>query len=94
MPNSTSHRSTSNNDEDFPAHAEKTHDCYVAVHSLDEPTGQVYVDQMGEFPCTSSNGNHYVMVLYDYDSNAILMDQFEIEKAPPLSKHTNGCTDD
>ena len=72
---STPDHSTSTDDDDFPAHAEKTHDCYAAVlHSLDEPTGRTYVDQTGKFPCTSSSCNNYVMVLYDYDSNAILME--------------------
>jgi hypothetical protein len=35
-------------------------------------TGQIFTDQTGRFPVVSSKGNKYVMVLYDYDSNAIL----------------------
>ena len=75
---------TSTDNDDFPEHAEKTHDCYVAVHSLDEPTGRVYVDQTGKFPCTSASGNNYIMVLYDYDSNAILMEPIRNRKGPTL----------
>jgi hypothetical protein len=37
-----------------------------------EATGQIYTNQTGRFPTTSSGGNKYVMILYDYDSNAIL----------------------
>eukprot|EP00543_Licmophora_paradoxa_P007200 CAMPEP_0202442320 /NCGR_PEP_ID=MMETSP1360-20130828/1777_1 /ASSEMBLY_ACC=CAM_ASM_000848 /TAXON_ID=515479 /ORGANISM="Licmophora paradoxa, Strain CCMP2313" /LENGTH=61 /DNA_ID=CAMNT_0049057657 /DNA_START=43 /DNA_END=225 /DNA_ORIENTATION=+ len=37
-----------------------------------EPTGQIYTDQTGKFITPSSNGNQYLMILYDYDSNAIL----------------------
>jgi hypothetical protein len=37
-----------------------------------ETTGQIYTDQTGGFPVTSSPGYKYIMVLYDYDSNAIL----------------------
>jgi hypothetical protein len=37
-----------------------------------ERTGQIYTDQTGTFPITSSKGSKYLMVLYDYDSNAIL----------------------
>lgn len=37
-------------------------------------TGQIYTDQTGRFPTPSSTGNNYVMVLYDYDSNAILVE--------------------
>ena len=36
-----------------------------------EPTGQIYTDQTGRFITPSSNGNNYLLVLYDYDSNAI-----------------------
>jgi hypothetical protein len=37
-----------------------------------EVTGQIYSDQTGRFPQTSSRGNKYIMIVYDYDSNAIL----------------------
>ena len=36
-----------------------------------EPTGQIYTDQTGQFITLSSNGNNYLLVLYNYDSNAI-----------------------
>jgi hypothetical protein len=35
-------------------------------------TGQIYSDQTGRFPVTSSRGNKYIMIVYDYDSTAIL----------------------
>jgi hypothetical protein len=47
----------------------KTHFCYTAFY---EPTGQIYTDQTGKFIAPSSNGNNYLMILYDYDSNSIL----------------------
>ena len=37
-----------------------------------EVTGKTFTDQTGRFPVTSSKGNQYIMVLYDYDSSAIL----------------------
>jgi hypothetical protein len=37
-----------------------------------EITGQIFSDQIGRFPITSSCGNKYIMVVYNYDSNAIL----------------------
>ena len=72
------------NDDAFPGHAEKTHHCYVAVHSLDEHTGKIYADQTGKFPCTSASGNNYIMVIYDYDSNAILLEPIRNRKGPTL----------
>jgi hypothetical protein len=35
-------------------------------------TGNVFSDQTGRFPQTSSRGNKFIMIFYDYDSNAIL----------------------
>jgi hypothetical protein len=43
---------------------------YVYAATID--AGQIYTDQTGRFPVVSSEGNKYIMVLYDYDSNAIL----------------------
>ena len=43
-------------------------------------TGQIHSDQTGRFPITSSRGSKYIMVVYDYDSNAIL--------AEPLKSRT------
>jgi hypothetical protein len=47
----------------------QTHMVYVKAI---QATGQIFTDQTGKFPITSSRGNKYVMVLYDYDSNSIL----------------------
>ena len=53
----------------FPAGI-KTHHCFATVF---EPTGQIYTDQTGRFIAPSSTGNNYLMILYDFDSNAILV---------------------
>jgi hypothetical protein len=37
-------------------------------------TGKVYTDQTGQFPITSSNGYKYMLVMYHYDTNAILVE--------------------
>eukprot|EP00957_Ditylum_brightwellii_P176129 13411749-Ditylum_brightwellii.AAC.1 len=38
-----------------------------------ENIGKIYSDQTGQFPVTASKDNKYVMVLYVYDPNAILL---------------------
>jgi hypothetical protein len=43
-------------------------------------TGKIFTDQTGRFPITSSRGNKYVMICYDYDSNNII--------AEPLKSRT------
>jgi hypothetical protein len=55
----------------------RTHVVYAKVITI---TGQIYSDQTGRFPVTSSKGNKYIMVVYDYYSTAIL--------AEPLKNRT------
>jgi hypothetical protein len=44
-----------------------------------------YSDQTGKFPVQSSRGYNYVMVLYDYDSNAILSKPLKTLQASELT---------
>jgi hypothetical protein len=55
---------------------------YVYAATID--AGQIYTDQTGRFPVVSSKGNKYIMVLYDYDSNAILEKPIKYRTAPEL----------
>jgi hypothetical protein len=48
--------------------------------------GQIYTDQTGRFPVVSSKGNTYIMILYDYDVNAILAQPIKDRTAPELLK--------
>jgi hypothetical protein len=53
----------------------RTHYIYAAIvdSSNDTTTGQIFSDLTGRFPITSSKGNNrYTLIIYDYDSNAIL----------------------
>jgi hypothetical protein len=50
----------------------RTQFVYVAIIQAPNESGQIYTDQTGHFPVTSCQGNKYIMILYDYDSNSIL----------------------
>jgi hypothetical protein len=50
------------------AQEEKRHYMYVVITE----TGQIYTDPTCRFPTTSSSGNKYIFVLYDYDSIIVL----------------------
>jgi hypothetical protein len=47
-----------------------------------EETGRIYTDQTGQFPVRSSNGYRYMLVMYHYDTSAILV-------APLKTRHGN-----
>jgi hypothetical protein len=51
----------------------RSHALFAAVIN---PTRQIYTDQTGQFVLPSSNGNNYLMVVYDYDSNHIFAQPF------------------
>jgi len=55
---------------------ERTHLCYAAMM---EPTGQAYMDLTSKFVATSTTGNNYILIVYNYDRNGIL--------AVPLKTH-------
>jgi hypothetical protein len=57
---------------------------YVYAATID--AGQIYTDQTGRFPVVTSKGNKYIMVLYDYDSHAILAKPIKDRTAPELLK--------
>jgi hypothetical protein len=57
---------------------------FVCAATID--AGQIYTDQTGRFPVVSSKGNKYIMILYDYDSNAILAQPIKDLTAPELLK--------
>ena len=47
------------------------------VYVADQGVRPDFSDQTGRFPRVSSRGNRSVMVLYDYDRNAILTESFK-----------------
>jgi hypothetical protein len=55
---------------------------YIYAATID--AGQIYTDQTGIFPVVSSKGNKYIMILYDFDSNAILAQPIKDRTAPEL----------
>jgi hypothetical protein len=63
-------------------HGIKTQFVYAATIDA----GQIYTDQTGRFPVVSSNGNKYIMILYGYESNAILAQPIKDRTAPELLK--------
>ena len=51
----------------------RTHTIYAATLDPTQPTGNSFSDLTGRFPIQSNLGANYIFVLYDYDSNAILV---------------------
>ena len=60
----------------------RTHHFFAAIVDP-TTTGQIYTDQTGKFIVASSHGHNYILVLYDYDSNTILVE--------PMPNRTGPC---
>ena len=64
-----------------PFDGECTNMVYAAFHEI---RGAVHSDLTGRFPIPSSSGNHYILVVYCYDANAILMLPLQNRKAETI----------
>ena len=56
----------------LPQESHKTQEIFIALFATDTH-GVVYTNLMGKFPHQSSSGMKYILILYHYDSNAILL---------------------
>ena len=54
--------------EGHPLMEMKTRGTYLKI----KPVGTVYIDQTGKFSYVASNGSKYIMIMYDYDCDAIM----------------------
>lgn len=61
---------------------ETTHECYLTFTSKE--SGMSYSDLTGRYPVKSARGNQYLIVLYDYDSNAILVEPLKTRNAAEI----------
>jgi hypothetical protein len=68
----TEHPPTDTNTEQDPEEETDNEITNLLFATIDTTTGKIYTDQTGRFPVTSSQGNQYILVLYDYDTNSIL----------------------
>jgi hypothetical protein len=69
----------SNSDSSTSLIQARTHDIFVTVQPA---AGQVHPDQTGRFTTTSTSGNSYLMVVYDYDSNFIHVEPLKLRSGP------------
>ena len=66
-----------------PKDGKRSHICFVKAVVIN---GQIHSDLTGRFPVPSATGSQYVLVVYDYDSNSILLAPTKSRKAGELLK--------
>ena len=62
-----------------------TNDCIAQIIPF-QKTSKAYMDLTGRFPHRSSRGNEYILVVYDYDSNAILVEALSSRTAGEIKR--------
>ena len=62
----------------------RSHTIYSAIIDPSTPTGRTYSDLTGRFPVQSNRGANYILVIYKYDSNAILVRPLRNRTAPEI----------
>jgi hypothetical protein len=73
-----SHPSIKPHDDSSPTPiSSRTHEVFVAIQAA---TGKV--DQTGRFTTTSTSGNSYLVIIYDYDSNFIHVEPLKSRSGP------------
>ena len=76
-------------DDFFPPRTENlirvTNDCVAALVEFKQ-THKAYSDLTGRFPHRSSRGNEYILIVYDYDSNAILAEPLKSRQAAEITR--------
>ena len=72
-------------DEQTPAPHEKTQDCIMMLTTYQD-LKKGYMDLCGRFPHRSTRGNEYILLLYDYDSNAILVEALSSRQAGEITR--------
>ena len=65
---------------------------FSVIHPY-SPKTTAYSDLTGQFPYKLSNGNWYIYVLYDYDSNTILIQAIPNGQAQTIAKAWKTITD-
>ena len=60
-------------EQPIPSTGTRSHTIYAAILDPATPTGRTYSDLTGRFPIQSNRGAKYILVVYEYDSNAIIV---------------------
>ena len=63
----------------------KSYHCFALLTDFNA-TNKAYGDLTGKFPIESSRGNKYLLIIYDYDSNAILATALQNRQAGTIKK--------
>ena len=80
------HRHPSPDEQPIPSSSTRSHTIYAAILDPSAPTGCTYSNLTGHFPVQSNRGANYILVVYEYDSNAIIVQPLRNRTAPEIKR--------
>ena len=76
----------STDEQPIPSSGTRSHTIYTAILDPSASTGHTYSDLTGRFLVQSNHGTNYILVVYEYDSNAIIVRPLRNRTTPEI-KH-------
>ena len=70
----------------LPVGPEMTNNIMAAVHDISHRDGAAFGDLTGRYPVPSNKGNNYILVIYNYDANAILAEPMKTRNKGDILK--------
>ena len=84
-------------DDNFPDKINnETHEIFVIIGDIQQfaiKTQKAYMDLTGRFPYKSSRGNQYLVIVYDYDANAIVYAPIKTRQSKEIFTAFKKCED-
>ena len=98
---STIHPTNEDDDDNFPNKTnERTNNRFVTIYDTAKThnttinpilKAKAYMDLTGRFPHMSSRGNQYLVVIYDYDTNAIVFEPIKTRQSKEVFNAFKKC---
>ena len=73
-------------EQPIPSTGTRSNTIYAAILDPATPTGRTYSDLTGRFPIQSNRGTNYILVVYEYDSNAIIVCPLRNQTASEITR--------
>ena len=80
------HKHPSPEEQPIPSSGTHSHTIYATILDPSAPTGRTYSNLTGRFPVQSNRGANYILVVYEYDSNTIIVCPLCNRTAPEIKR--------
>ena len=80
------HKPPSPEEQPIPSSGTCSHTIYATILDPSAPTGRTYSNLTSRFPVQSNHGANYILVVYEYNSNAIIVRPLHNRTVPEIKR--------